>query len=543
MGQPVLVCHEARKPKLRIKRLITTVAAALMLLSALACSAEPTPTPLPTPPVPTATATSPPTTVPSSPVSRSDIETTFNEPLSSGLSIADVTENALPSVAHIVTGSGSGTGFVVNESGLVVTNKHVVEGSSQVSVRMATGSEYRGSVTQRHPTLDLAYITIDSTGTFTPIAVGDSDEVRVGAEVIAIGFPLGSTLGSEPTVSVGIISAKRDDRLQTDASLNPGNSGGPLLDMFGQAVGVVVSRVEEDSSGRPISGIGFAIPINEVKAELGERVSPSGPVLPTPTPFPTIGPTPDLEATMTAIEAIDAFRRVSDQATQSAVEAQATAEQYAADLEATRVTGLPTPTPTATPTATPLPTATPTATPTPTPEPTPTPTATPTPHPATYCGEWEALVLEWIGQGNHYRLQRYGAVGTYTSINPYVPDHPQLSAEQGARFCLTAFPRGVLYDLFHPSEPTAGVRVGYGEEELLPGLYEYRRQGDNRVERDDCSITLNYERYGPDGDEITLPYGELFTFRFFTYHGMVKTWAWCDGNLYRIGGLGSQGKK
>ena len=276
---------------MKIKRLLMPAATAIALLAMLACSAEPTPVP------PTATTTSPTPTVPSAPVARSDVETTFNEPLSSGLSIADVTENALPSVAHIVTGTGSGTGFIVNESGLVVTNKHVVDGSTQVSVRMASGSEYRGTVTQRHPTLDLAYISIDSSQTFTPIAVGDSDEVRVGAEVIAIGFPLGSALGSEPTVSVGIISAKRDARLQTDASLNPGNSGGPLLDMYGQVIGVVVSRVETDGSGRPISGIGFAIPINEVKTELGGQVSPAGPVLPTPTPFPAIGPTPDLEAT------------------------------------------------------------------------------------------------------------------------------------------------------------------------------------------------------------------------------------------------------
>ena len=129
---------------------------------------------------------------------------------------------------------------------------------------------------------------------------------------------------------MGIISAKRDDRLQTDASLNPGNSGGPLLDMYGQVIGVVVSRVETDGSGRPISGIGFAIPINEVKTELGGQVSPAGRALPTPTPFPAIGPTPDIEATKTAIDAIDAFRRASDQATQAAVDAQATAEQYAA---------------------------------------------------------------------------------------------------------------------------------------------------------------------------------------------------------------------
>ena len=97
---------------MRTKRLITTVAAALAFLAVLACGAEPTPIP------PTATDAAPTPTVPSAPVSRSDVETTFSEPLSSGLSIADVTENALPSVAHIVTGTGSGTGFIVNESGL-----------------------------------------------------------------------------------------------------------------------------------------------------------------------------------------------------------------------------------------------------------------------------------------------------------------------------------------------------------------------------------------------------------------------------------------
>ena len=441
-----------------------------------------------------------------------------------------MTENVLPSVAHIVTGTGSGTGFIVNESGLVVTNKHVVDGSTQVSVRMASGSEYRGTVTQRHPTLDLAYISIDSSRTFTPIAVGDSDEVRVGAEVIAIGFPLGSTLGSEPTVSVGIISAKRDDRLQTDASLNPGNSGGPLLDMYGQVIGVVVSRVETDGSGRPISGIGFAIPINEVKTELGGQVSPAGRAL--PTPFPAIGPTPDLEATKTAMEAIDAFRRESEQATRSAVESQATAEQYAADLEATRVAELPTPTPTATPTATPLPTATPTAIPTPTPEPTPTPTPTPTltptptPHPATFCQEWEGMVLDWIKQGNDFWQPHSDA-----------PIHPNLSMWEARSYCLTSFPLGILSEWYNGASYQRNYYIGYEEEFLLPGLYEYRRAGDKRVEGRGCEIVLNL--YGDNQSRVELPYGEPFTFRFFEYHVRVEFDDYgddeCKGNFYRIG--------
>ena len=349
-------------------------------------------------------------TVIRTPVPRSDVGTVFAKPLSSGLSVADVTENALPSVVQIIAGSGSGTGFIINENGLTVTNRHVVEGNNRVAVRLATGEEYRGIVTERHPSLDLAYVEIDANRRFTPIAIGDSDKIRVGEDVIAIGFPLGRSLGLEPTVSVGIISAKRNNRLQTDASLNPGNSGGPLLDMFGQVAGVVVSRVETNKAGRPVTGIGFAIPINAVKSGLGGQVSRAGRALPTPTltPFPAIALPPNVEATKAAMDAVDAHRRQVEQATRTAIEAQQEAERYAASLEATRIAELPTPTPTPlptatpTPTPTPLPTATPTPTPTPTPEPTPTPLPTPTPHPRTFCQEWEALVLDWIKQGNNY---------------------------------------------------------------------------------------------------------------------------------------------
>ena len=506
-----------------IKRLIMA-AAVLALLAVTACSPEAdTPTPVPT--APPATPTNNAVAVPGTPVPRSDVETAFDKPLSSGLSVADVTENALPSVVQIIAGSGSGSGFILNEGGLVVTNKHVVEGSSRVTVRLATGGEYQASVTQRHTDLDLAYIQINATGSFTPIAIGDSDNIRVGEDVIAIGFPLGQTLGQEPTVSIGIISAKRDDNLQTDASLNPGNSGGPLLDMFGQVVGVVVSRVEADSSGRPVSGIGFAIPINAVKSGLGEQVSPGGKVLPTPTPFPTIGPTPDIEATKSAIDAVDAFRRESDQATRSAVEAQATTEAYAASLEATRVAGLPTPTPTNTPEPTATPTPTPTPEPTATPTPTPTLAPTPTPHPRTHCVEWEALVLDWIKQGNNYSYG-YGDVG--------VPDHPQLSAEQGHRLCLTSFPRGVLYKARYGASVGAST-VGEEPFQLLPGLYEYRREGDDRVETHRCSFVLNVDE--DNQSTVALTYGEPFTFQFFKYHNRVYFAAShnCDGALYRIG--------
>ena len=271
--------------------------------------------------------------------------------------------------------------------------------------------------------------------------------------------------------------------------------------MFGQVAGVVVSRVETDDSGRPVTGIGFAIPINEVKASLGEQVSPEGKVLPTPTPFPTIGPTPDLEATKAAIDAIDAHRREVELATRTAIEAQEEAERYAASLEATRIAELPTPTP-------------------------PPPTPTPTPHPATFCSEWEALVLEWIKQGNYYEYD-----------DPDVPDHPHLPAWLAHGHCIPNFPTGVLHHINYTKDKgvSADKVVGDGAGHLLPGTYEYRREGDNRVKGSNCNI-----RHNLDTATISLkmPEGEPFTFQFFRYHGQVRlSYYGCssDSALYRIG--------
>ncbi len=524
---------------MKIKHSLMAAVVALAILVTFACGSGATPVPFTSTPAPTTPAEDSPqeptgSSVVGTPVPRSDVETVFDKPLSSGLSVADVAENALPSVVQIIAGSGTGTGFIINEGGLVVTNKHVVEGSNQVAVRLVTGNEYRGNVTQKHPDLDLAYIEIESTLSFTTIAIGDSDKIRVGEDVIAIGFPLGQSLGLEPTVSVGIISAKRENHLQTDASLNPGNSGGPLLDMYGQVAGVIVSRVETDDSGRPVSGIGFAIPINAVKSGLGEQVSPAGKVLPTPTPFPTIRPTPDLEATKAAIDAIDAHRRQVEQATRTAIEAQEEAERYAASLEATRIAELPTPTPTPLPTATPTPTPTPLPTATPTPEPTPTPLPTPTPHPATFCQEWEVMVLEWIKQGNNYRS--FGYYGEGWEMNPNVPDHPKLPAHLAHDFCITAFPWGILGSSFD------SVEIGDNRRQILPGTYEYRwvmgNTVDKRVKDWLCTLYIFHPQDSgrPWRERMELTQGEPFMFQLFRYHGRVRlSCTDYNGMLYRIG--------
>ena len=272
------------------------------------------------------------------------------------LSLEDMLERAMPGVVEIGAAIGSGTGFIVHESGLVITNAHVVGDSGQVAIRLATGGEYSGSVVGVHPTLDLAYIEIESSDTFQPLALGDSDAIRVGAEVIAIGFPLGSELGQDATVTRGIISAKRQDMdfLQTDASLNPGNSGGPLLDEYGCVVGINTAGVGETGDGQVVTGINFAIPVNDLKDALQAEGFSGIPVCETPPPVQTL-------------------------------QATATPAPTPAPTETPTPTATPTPTPVPTETPTPIPTATPTPTPTPTTvptaTPTPTPTATPRPTP------------------------------------------------------------------------------------------------------------------------------------------------------------------
>ena len=292
-------------------------------------------------------------------------------------SVADVMQNALPSVVQVITSQGVGSGFIVNEDGLVVTNRHVVEGSDDLRVNLSTGSQLSARLAGTHDSMDLAYLEILGGGIFQPIAMGDSDRVPAGEDVVAIGFPLSAELGEEPSITRGIVSARRSDLLQTDAPLNPGNSGGPLLDRCGFVIGVISFRVESTDSGRPVSGISFAIPINEVKAQLGSLVTPGQPACDFPpvtapssetTPEPTVAvvPSPTPEPTETPIPTVTP-----------------TPTPTLTPTSTPEPTPTPTQQPTATPTSTPVPTATPTPTPTPTltPTPSPDPTSTPTPSP------------------------------------------------------------------------------------------------------------------------------------------------------------------
>ena len=163
---------------------------------------------------------------------------------------------------------GQGSGFIIDKSGVVLTNAHVVSGADRVTVTLKDGREFVGVVAGTDPVTDLAVIKIDSQGANLPVApLGNSSLVEVGDWAIAVGNPV----GLNNTVTLGIISTlarssaqvgipdKRVDFLQTDAAINPGNSGGPLLNENGEVIGINTA-IRADAMG-----IGFAIPIDKVK--------------------------------------------------------------------------------------------------------------------------------------------------------------------------------------------------------------------------------------------------------------------------------------
>ncbi len=157
--------------------------------------------------------------------------------------------------------ASTGSGFVIDPAGIVVTNNHVVDGATTVTVKFSDGRERTGRVLGRDPKTDLAVIRVDGGGRFAAIRWGDSDRARVGDDVFAVGSPFG--LGN--TVTSGIVSARGreigagpyDDFLQVDAAINSGNSGGPLFNAAGQVVGVNTALFSPTGGN---VGIGFAIP-------------------------------------------------------------------------------------------------------------------------------------------------------------------------------------------------------------------------------------------------------------------------------------------
>ena len=161
---------------------------------------------------------------------------------------------------------GMGSGFVIDESGIILTNSHVVSGADEVKVRFADGREFIATDIKSDPRADVAILHIDAPKGLKALSLGDSNKTEVGDWVLAIGSPF----GLDTTVTAGIISAKgrvpginkREDYLQTDAAINPGNSGGPLLNLRGEVIGI---NTAISSRGGGNDGVGFAIPINMAK--------------------------------------------------------------------------------------------------------------------------------------------------------------------------------------------------------------------------------------------------------------------------------------
>jgi len=168
--------------------------------------------------------------------------------------------------------SALGSGFIIDQKGIVVTNNHVIQDAEDIIVRVNGDEEYKAKVIGADPLSDIAVLQLETKDKFTPVAFGDSDKARIGDWVIAIGNPFG--LGG--TVTSGIISARNrsiglsryEDYIQTDASINSGNSGGPLFDMNGDVIGINTAILGRNGS----IGIGFSIPANSAKIVIDQLI-------------------------------------------------------------------------------------------------------------------------------------------------------------------------------------------------------------------------------------------------------------------------------
>jgi len=191
--------------------------------------------------------------------------------------VVRVAEKLRPAVVNLRVGrggrGGSGSGVLFTPDGFLLTNHHVVRGHDAVRVRLSDGTEVAGRVVGNDPWTDLAVVQAEGTG-FTPAALGDSAKIRVGQLAVAIGSPL----GFESTVTAGVVSALGrtlrsvsghlvDNVIQTDAALNPGNSGGPLVDGRGRVVGINTAVIQ------PAQGICFAVPVNTAKTILPQLLA------------------------------------------------------------------------------------------------------------------------------------------------------------------------------------------------------------------------------------------------------------------------------
>lgn len=206
-----------------------------------------------------------------------------NVPEQAGLSLQEIYSRNIPSVVSITsttaTGTSSSTGVVLSKDGYLITNAHVVENSTGVSVQLTDNRVFSADILGSDEISDLALLRIDAED-LTPAQFGDSSALRVGDTVVAIGDPLGVKFRG--TYTDGIVSAINRDvdvnghtmtLIQTNAALNSGNSGGPLINCYGQVIGINTMKIGTFTSSSGIEGIGFAIPSTTVKEIVDQLIT------------------------------------------------------------------------------------------------------------------------------------------------------------------------------------------------------------------------------------------------------------------------------
>ncbi len=244
----------------------------------------------------------------------------------------EIVQQSIRSVVHVRTDRSTGTGFIYEIAGVdtyVVTNAHVIGNAQQVTVVSSNGTEHVADIWMMDEMLDLAMLRVGGLTEITPLPRGDANQLELGTPVYVIGYALGSNLLGDPSISRGIVSGRRligeVEYVQTDAAMNPGNSGGPVINVSGEVVGIATMGIR-DVNGQPIEGINFAIPINAVGSipdspQTGSSESPvivptREPVtrpdidpIPTPTlrPAPTATPRPSSENRNTTLVDADDF--------------------------------------------------------------------------------------------------------------------------------------------------------------------------------------------------------------------------------------------
>ena len=265
------------------KSLSLSVAAVVVAAALVACSFSGL--------VPTSTL---PASLPTAAVAAPVTSTGSSQPVANLVNEQDklvsIYQQASPGVVLIKTPTAFGSGWVYNSDGIIVTNEHVISGETRVEVDFASGEKVFGDVAASDTYSDLAIIKVDPAAVkLVPLSLGDSSALQVGQIVVAIGNPW----GMDNTMTTGIVSAlgrtvrsgsqtaggssfSTGDIIQTDTALNPGNSGGPLLDLNGNVIGVN-SQIRTDAyttTGEPVnSGVGFAISVNTVKRVIPSLIS------------------------------------------------------------------------------------------------------------------------------------------------------------------------------------------------------------------------------------------------------------------------------